>query len=176
MEKDSSILPWYGDPYYLTFFAGFVFFLIFLFEINMTFFTLSLTGMLASLVIAHFSCKKCHKLGTRVLIEKQHLQTRIEPHRYIVRQTLRYSDGVIAEIRHSPERSVDERVETYREVFSCKSCNLSSFKEYEINIDKNARPRTQEELPPLPYRSPKVCVICGNKLRTRRKYCSYCKP
>ena len=78
--------------------------------------------------------------------------------------------------KYSEEQTRKERVEHHRNIYKCKSCGHCTYKYFTKNLDETTRPNLVLDTIKTNIEEPKECVICGSPLRTRRKYCSKCKP
>lgn len=129
-----------------------------------------------SVLIYKYGCKNCKRLFTISYSGKEYIETKLVPYRYRFETRYLYSNGNYMDSKYSEEQTRKERVEHHRHIYKCKSCGHCVYNYFTKNLDEDTRPDLILDTITTSIKEPKECVICGSPLRTRRKYCSKCRP
>jgi len=120
-------------------------------------------------------CKQCHRPLALRHWKKEQVSMSLKPHHYIIETRCLYSNGEYSHSEHSEQKTIQERIAKYSYTSNCHFCNHEHVKFKEKNLDKDSRPEIVIEVL-TSAKCPRVCIMCGATLRSRRKYCSSCRP
>ena len=129
-----------------------------------------------TILVYKYSCKNCKHLFTVSHAGKEYIETKLVPYRFRFETRYLYSNGNYMDSKYSEEQTRKERVEHHRHIYKCKSCGHCTYSYFTKNLDEDTRPNLILDTIKTSIKEPKECVICGSPLRTRRKYCSECRP
>jgi len=176
-EKKERISPlvYYKNPFYIIISLMILSLIIFYFTLKSYFVISFFLLLIATFYIRKNQCKKCKRVFIWKFIKKEHLSTDLEPHHYRIQNRYYYSNGKYMGNDYSEQKTITERVQKWREEYKCKCCGNEKHEDYKINLDESSRPSTINKVY-TSVKAPRVCIICGSSLRSRRKYCSNCRP
>lgn len=181
MDKDKIIkqrepLVYYKNPFWISIFLMILSLIIFLFTLNFYFMILLIIFLITSVYIKKNQCRNCKRLFYLAGTDKTLDKTIERPYHFREETRYLYSNGNYQNSKFGEPQTVTERIQVWKTNYNCRYCNkISHYKIEEINIDETHRPNPIKTIQ-TSIKEPKECIICGAKLRTRRKYCSKCRP
>ena len=118
--KDSSKaesktpLKIYQNPFFLICTLIPVIFVLLVIKFTIYLFVLLIPLLFIAVYIKKNQCKKCKRIFHKLYLNKTHLETKLQPHHYVIETKLLYSNGSYMESNYSEQKTIMERVEVHR--------------------------------------------------------------